>query len=85
MLLFSRVYDGNAIVEHDKGNGVLVQSRVGYRVGEAVAVGVLHEVSQKRNVCGGSLHFGDSVVQIAHVARDRSERIDDQIPYGEVE
>ena len=85
MLLFSRVYDGDAIVEHDKGDGVLVQSRIVYRIGEAVDVVVLHEVSQKRNVCAISLHFGDSVVQIAHVARDRSERIDDQIPYGEVE
>ena len=46
---------------------------------------VLHEVSQKGDICAISLHFGDSVVQIGDAARDRSERIDDQIPYGKVE
>lgn len=85
MLLFPRVDNRNAIVEHGEGDGVLVQPRIRSRVGEAIDVVVLHEVSQKGDICAISLHLGDSVVQSAHVARDRSERIDDQIPYGKVE
>ena len=46
---------------------------------------VLHEVSQKGDICAISLNFGDSVVQIGHAARVGSERIDDQIPHGKIE
>ena len=85
MLLFSRIYDGNAIVEHGEGNGVLVQSNILYRVGETIDVVVLHKISQKGNICAISLHFGDSVVQIGDAATDGTEGIGDQIPYGKVE
>ncbi len=85
MLLFSRIDDRNAIVEHDEGDGVLVQSRIRNRVWEAIDVVVLHEVSQKGDICAISLRFGDSVVQIAHATRDGSERIGDKIPHGKVE
>ena len=85
MLLFSRVYDRDSIVEHGKGDGVLVQSRIRYRVGKTIDVVVLHKVSQKRYIFATPLHLGDAAGQIGHVARVRSKRIEDQIPYGKVE
>ena len=68
MLLFSRVYDGNAIVEHDEGDGILVQSNICNRVGEAIDVVVLHKVSQQGDVCAISLNLSNSVVQIGNAA-----------------
>ena len=85
MLLFSRVYDGDPIVDHDEGDSVLVQPGIRYRIGETIDVVVLHEVSQKGDICAISLHFGESIVQIAHATGDGSEGIGDQIPHGEVE
>ena len=85
MLLFSRVDDRNAIVEHGEGDGVLVQPRIRLRAGKAIDVMVLHKVSQKGNICAISLHFCDSVVQNGYVARGRHEGIVDQIPYGKIE
>ena len=85
MLLLTRVYTRNSIVEHNKGNGVLVQSRIRYGVGEAIDVVVLHEICQKTNICAISLHISNSIVQVAHATRDRSECIDNPIPYGIVE
>ena len=85
MLFFSSVYDRNSIVKHGKGDGVLVQSGIRYVVGKAIDVVVLHEVSQKGDICAIPLHFGDAAVQIGDAAVVRSKRIDEQIPYGKVE
>lgn len=85
MLLFSRVDNRNAIVEHGEGDCVLVQPSILIRAGKAIDVMVLHEVSQQGDIGAISLHFRDSVVQSGYVARGRSERIDNQIPYGKVE
>ena len=46
---------------------------------------VFHEVSQKGDIFATSLHLSDSIVQIGDVARNGSERIDDQIPDRKIE
>ena len=63
----------------------MVQPSIRIRAGKAIDVMVLHEISQKGDICAIPLHFGDPVVQNGYVAGGRSERIDNQIPYGEIE
>ena len=85
MLLFSRVYDGNSVIEHDKGDGVLVESSIRCVVGKPIDIVVFHKVAQKGNVFATSLHLGDSIIQIGDAASVGPERSDDQIPNGKVE
>ena len=85
MLLFSRVYDGDPIIEHDKGDCVLVESSIRCVVGKSIDVVVFYEIPQKGDIFATSLHLGDSVVQIGDATTVGSERSDDQIPDGKVE
>ena len=85
MLLFSRVYDGNPIVEHDKGDGVLIESSIRCIVGKSIDVVIFYEISKKGDIFATSLHLGDSVIQIGDAATVGSECSDDQIPDGKVE